>query len=119
VSDPEFLLKNSALEQLRLRVDDSEDEKAVLAALEDMAGYLTNHRTAPTRPEPLFDLFRGVPRTADVIWIESVKGLAAARDRIDALAAERPGAYFVFSCADHSYLAIVDTTVRNKKSDVA
>jgi len=118
IADPEFLLKNSTVERLRRQVESAEEEN-VLAALDEMAAYLTSHRPNATEHEPTFDIFRGFPRTTDVLWVESVKGLAAARERMDFLAAAKPGPYFVFSSSDHSYLAIVDSTIRVQKTGAA
>src|SRR5215470_10891655 len=57
---------------------------------------------------PLFDIFAG---TADksARWVETVAGLANARDRMLAIAAQTPGRYFVFSRRDHSILAQTET----------
>ena len=53
----------------------------------------------PLRPEmrePCFDIFSGAPDKTPV-WIETVYGLSNARERMAAIAARKPGAYFVFS----------------------
>ena len=59
--------------------------------------------------EPPFDIFSG---TMDryAIWLETVRGLANARDRMLQIAAERSGRYFLFSSQSHTVLAQVDTT---------
>jgi hypothetical protein len=68
-------------------------------------------------PVPTFDIFRGHPGNKDVMWTESVEGLAAADERMKVLAAETPGPYFVFSLLSHAVLGIIDTTytVRSSK----
>lgn len=59
--------------------------------------------------EPRFDIFFG-PVDRFAVWVESVCGLANARERMEALAAAKPGVYFLFSSRDHSILALVDST---------
>lgn len=54
--------------------------------------------------EPHFDIFKGVP-DKNAVWVERVEGLAAARRRMEELAKERPGSYFVFSPVSHAVLA--------------
>jgi hypothetical protein len=43
--------------------------------------------------------------------------LAAANDRMKELAAERPGAYFVFCLYSHRVLATIDTSVQSDSKD--
>ena len=45
---------------------------------------------------PTVDIFRGALSSADVLSIEAVEGLGAAKQRMDELAREKPGLYFVF-----------------------
>jgi hypothetical protein len=59
---------------------------------------------------PAFDIFRGRYGDTDVVWIEAVEGLAAARQRMEHFASEAPGPYFVFSSFSHVALAAIDTT---------
>lgn len=57
--------------------------------------------------EPAFDIFSGsMDRYA--IWIESVRGLAKARERMEEIAARKPGTYFLFSSQSHTILALID-----------
>ena len=53
-----------------------------------------------------FDLFVGPP-DRDAAWLESVVGLEKARERINQLAAEKPGEYFVFHSRSHTVLVHV------------
>jgi hypothetical protein len=62
-----------------------------------------------TIDEPRFDIFFG-PADRYAVWVESVCGLANARDRMEILAAEKPGVYFLFSNRDHAILGTIDTT---------
>jgi len=55
-----------------------------------------------------FDIFRGRYGDKDVAWIEAVEGLAAARERMEEIAAEQPGDYFVFSAYDRRALAVIN-----------
>jgi hypothetical protein len=59
---------------------------------------------------PTFEIFRGTLSTANVKWLESAEGLAAARDRMNQIASEEPGPYFVFSISLRVSVAAVDTT---------
>ena len=60
-------------------------------------------------PEPYFDVFSGSPG-GDAVWIEVVSGFAAARNRMEELARDIPGKYFLFSTRSQSILAKIDTT---------
>jgi len=57
-----------------------------------------------------FDIFQGVYGRSDVMWIEAVDGLAAATERMDEIAFEQPGKYFLFSANEHKMFASTDTT---------
>jgi hypothetical protein len=46
----------------------------------------------------------------DVLWLESVVGFGAARERMQRLAAQKPGPYFIFSTNIHVVLATIDST---------
>ena len=58
--------------------------------------------------EPTFDIFRGAPNK-DAVWVEAVQGLSAARERMEQLAAEKSGEYFLFSTSSHTVLARTET----------
>ena len=60
--------------------------------------------------EPRFDIFSGSFKKRDLMWIEAVLGLSKARARMEELAAEAPGEYFVFSMRSRAILAKIDTT---------
>jgi hypothetical protein len=59
--------------------------------------------------EPAFDIFRGGIGSGDEVWLESVSGLDKARERMEQIAAAKPGLYFVFSPRSYSILACADT----------
>jgi hypothetical protein len=59
--------------------------------------------------EPRFDIFSGSPDN-DAMWIEAVSGLSQARERMEQLARQIPGRYFLFSIHSRSLLARIDTT---------
>jgi hypothetical protein len=59
---------------------------------------------------PRFEVYSGTI-DKDARWIEAVRGLANARDRMEALAKETPGKYFVFSTLTYAVMATKDTTV--------
>lgn len=56
---------------------------------------------------PCFDIFSG-ESYRDAEWLETVEGLAAALNRMDDLANEKPGKYFVFSLQTYQILARAD-----------
>ena len=58
-----------------------------------------------------FDIFHGYPIGTETSWIESVEGLAFARTRMEQIATEKPGPYFLFSADNSRVVATVDTTV--------
>jgi len=62
-------------------------------------------------PESTFDIFSGASKT-DAIWLEGVAGLSNARERMEQIAAEKPGQYFVF-CVATSTIVIQIHTFKN------
>lgn len=58
--------------------------------------------------EPTFDIFRGTS-DKDAMWVDAVDGLSSARDRMDQIAADQPGQYFVFATRSRAILARTDT----------
>jgi hypothetical protein len=58
--------------------------------------------------EPTFDIFAG-DYDKNAVWIEAVAGLSNARERMEEIAKEKPGKYFLFSCIDRSVLARIET----------
>ena len=65
---------------------------------------------------PTYDIFAG-HIDKDAVWVEAVEGLGRAAMRMGQLAAEKPGAYFVFSLATHSVVVSVDTTSKSKAGE--
>ena len=59
--------------------------------------------------EPEYDIFAGRP-DGEAMWIESVEGLKDARARMEQIAAEKPGQYFMFSTTNNAVLAKSNTT---------
>lgn len=59
--------------------------------------------------ESTFDIFSGTS-DKDARWLESVEGLSEARERMEHIAAVRPGAYFLYDPLSHSILAKSGTT---------
>lgn len=58
---------------------------------------------------PTFHIFSG-NNDRDALWVCAVEGLANAKERMDQLAAEKPGAYFVFYTTTHEILSRTDTS---------
>jgi len=70
--------------------------------------------------EPSFDIYSGVPDPdKDARWLASVEGLSSARERMEQIAAEKPGQYFVFNPATHSILAHRNTSKKLESSKAA
>ena len=57
---------------------------------------------------PKFDIFSGAP-DRDAIWVCAVRGLANAKERMDEIAIERPGRYFIFNAVERTILAQTET----------
>lgn len=55
-----------------------------------------------------FDIFSGIPY-GDCKWMQSVNGLGAAHKRLQEIAAETPGKYFMFNAWNSCVLTQVDT----------
>jgi len=55
----------------------------------------------------------------DVLWLESVVGFGAARERMQRLAAQKPGPYFVFSTNIHAILETIDSTPAQRANEGA
>jgi hypothetical protein len=73
-------------------------------------GRVDNKSCLPGGKTPKFDIFAGHSGSNDVLWLETVEGLAAARSRMEEIAAQKPGPYFVFFTSDHSVSASIDTS---------
>ena len=61
---------------------------------------------------PHYHVFSG-SREKDPLWLESVEGLGTANERMEQLAAEKPGPYFIFSTDTHTVLASIDTSIQS------
>lgn len=57
--------------------------------------------------EIVFDIYSGVPEEKSV-WIESVRGLAAAKERMEQIADQKRGNYFIFDPDDHRVHAQIE-----------
>ena len=58
--------------------------------------------------EETFDIFSGAPEE-NGLWVEGIKGLSSAHQRMTQIAAEKPGKYFLFSTDSQSILTRVET----------
>jgi hypothetical protein len=65
----------------------------------------------PVAEESFFHIFSGTG-SEDAAWVEVVRGLECARERLDEIATKHPGRYLLFSFSNRAILAKVDT-VRN------
>jgi len=63
---------------------------------------------------PTFHVFSGF-RDKDPLWLDSVEGLGTANERMEQLAAEKPGPYFIFS-TDTTFSRSIDTSIQTVKA---
>jgi len=68
--------------------------------------------------QPHFDIFSG-SIDKDARWIEAVRGLANARERMEELAKEKPGKYFVFSTFSQAVVTMTDTTELERECKIS
>ena len=54
-----------------------------------------------------FDIFSGTPKNG--MWIEAVDGLPNARERLQQIAGEKPGQYFLFCTSTHTAFSEIET----------
>lgn len=71
-------------------------------------------KASPADKLPKFDIFAGAP-DRDAMWVCEVYGLTNARRRMDQIAAERPGRYFIFYSADRTVLTQVETFAKPRQ----
>jgi hypothetical protein len=64
----------------------------------------------------MFDIFSGSPPN-NAIWLEAVEGLSNARERMEQIAAENPGKYFIFSVGSRTVLAEIETFAKTAKAN--
>jgi hypothetical protein len=57
-----------------------------------------------------YEIFQGRYHEKDVMWVDVVKGLDAAKSRMEALSARAPGPYFVFCTRTRTVMATADTS---------
>jgi hypothetical protein len=62
----------------------------------------------------LYDIFCGHDQN-DAIWIDAVESLGAAADRMNQLARDQPGPYFVFCTNKYKVLASIDTSAPSRE----
>jgi hypothetical protein len=58
-------------------------------------------------------IFSGTPKNAR--WVESAEGLSNARERMEQLAAAKPGQYFIVSIGSGSILAQTETFLQRQR----
>jgi len=71
----------------------------------------TSEREEANMQEPTFYILSGIP-DKNPKWLESVSGLTNARKRMEELAAEIPGQYFIFNAWNGCVLVQVDTQAK-------
>jgi hypothetical protein len=62
-----------------------------------------------------FDIFSGAPKD-NPMWLETISGLSNARERMEQIAAKRPGQYFIFSIGTHSPVVQIETFAKPQAS---
>ncbi len=63
-------------------------------------------------PQPVMDIFCGLPEDKDAVWIATVSGLAEARETMKGIATARPAPYFIRFASSGSLFAQIDTRAR-------
>jgi hypothetical protein len=56
---------------------------------------------------PKFDIFQRDLGSTEVLWMEAVESLGAAKQQMDEIAREQPGKYFVFYTHTRAILASI------------
>jgi len=64
---------------------------------------------------PTYDIFAGRFGFTEVLWLESVEGLGNANERMNAIAVQKPGSYFVFCTRTHQKMAAIDTRTKEEQ----
>jgi hypothetical protein len=62
-----------------------------------------------------FDIFTGEPGRGNAAWVEAAASQEAANDRLEVLASEKLGKYFVFCTTTRAILSVADTSPRAHK----
>lgn len=65
--------------------------------------------------EPTFDIFSG-KIGENPVWMEAVEGLSHARARMNDLAAQIPGRYFVYSLSKRVIVAEIETFAKDQSA---
>lgn len=68
----------------------------------------------PPSSVPKFDIFEGAP-DRDAMWVCVVQGLANAKERMEQIAAQKPGRYFIFYGAERRILAQTETFAKSQQ----
>ena len=72
--------------------------------------YLLPRPKGPQVHAPRYAIFSGRFGSEDILWKEHSEALENALSRMHQLAAESPGAYFVFDCVAYKVRATIDAT---------
>jgi hypothetical protein len=59
---------------------------------------------------PKYDIFSGAFNGNSTYWVGCAEGLEQAKEQMNNMAAEHPGAFFVFSVSEQKVVAEVDTS---------
>lgn len=65
----------------------------------------------------IFDIFSGFPND-NPVWLETVDGLSDARVRMNQIASQKPGRYFIFCIGTHSPVAKMDTLAKGRSENI-
>jgi hypothetical protein len=58
-----------------------------------------------------FEIFSGAPEETG-LWVEGIEGLSNARQRVEQIAEEKPGKYFLLSGGSQSIITRIETRSR-------
>jgi hypothetical protein len=67
-------------------------------------------------PETKYDIFAGTPGNFPM-WLETVVGLANAKERMEMIAAKKPGQYFLFSVLTQTTVARIEVFKKTSAAD--
>jgi hypothetical protein len=62
----------------------------------------------------IYDIFQGAPRE-EAVWLEAIRGVTAAKARMQEIAQINPGRYFILSTENNSIIDSIDNATDGKQ----
>ncbi len=66
-------------------------------------------------PEDIFDIFSGTLGQAP-LWLETVRGLSNAQEKMKQIASRTPGSYFIFCFSTQSLISQTNTCEKSRSA---